>query len=111
MNVGSIRTCNTGVVLTAAVSLPRQEVANQVQTEPMTDSRQVKQMVEEMQSYIDRMNISLSFSTYGENGQNIAVSVINKDTGDIIREIPTKEIQNLYTKMNAVAGIIFNAEA
>jgi uncharacterized FlaG/YvyC family protein len=56
------------------------------------------------------MNVSLQFYTYGENGENIAVVVADKETGEVIREIPSKEIQNLYAKMSELAGMIFNRQ-
>ena len=61
-----------------------------------------------MQSHISDMNVSLEFSTYGEHGENIAVVVADKETGEVIREIPSREIQSLYAKMSELAGIIFN---
>ncbi len=71
---------------------------------------EVKQMVEQMQDHIDSMNISLQYTTYGDHGERIAVAVVNKETGELIREIPSKEIQNLYTKMSELAGMIFNRQ-
>ena len=111
MNVGSIDMGITSPISATVVLWPRQEIAPQGQTEPTANSRQLQQMVEEMQDHIKRMNVSLSFSTYGENGQNIAISVVNKDTGEVIREIPPKELRNLYAKMSELAGMIFNSEA
>jgi len=69
---------------------------------------QVKQMVAEMQSHLDSMNISLQYSFYGVHDEKIAVKVINKETGDVIREIPPKEMQALQIKMSELCGMIFN---
>lgn len=110
MNVGSIEISAASAFQPAMVSLPRHEAVTQVQAEPVADDRQVQKMVEEMQNHINKMNVSLSYSTYGEHGEKIAVSVINKDTGEVIREIPAKEIQSLYAKMSELAGMIFNAK-
>jgi flagellar protein FlaG len=68
----------------------------------------VKMMVAEMQSQIDSMNISLQYTLYGNGGDKIAVRVVNKDTGDVIREIPPKEMQALQEKMSELVGMIFN---
>lgn len=70
----------------------------------------ILRMVGDMQNYIKRMNIRLEFSTYGDKGEKIAVTVADKETGEVIREIPPKEIRDLYIKMSEVAGIIFNRE-
>jgi flagellar protein FlaG len=68
----------------------------------------IKQMLTAIESHLQSMNISLSFSTYGEKSEDISVVVTDKDTGKVIREIPPKEIQHLYTKLEELVGIIFN---
>jgi uncharacterized FlaG/YvyC family protein len=72
---------------------------------------QASQMVDAMKSCIEQMNVSIQFSTYGDHGEKMAITVVNKETGEVIREIPPKEIRNLYAKMTEIAGIIFNKEA
>ena len=69
---------------------------------------QVKQMVAEMQGHLDSMNISLQYCFYGVHDEKVAVKVVNKETGDVIREIPPKEMQVLQTKMSELCGMIFN---
>ena len=70
----------------------------------------IKRMIDEMQSNIKRMNVSLTFATYGDHGEKVAVIVSDDETGEVIREIPAKEIQNLYGKMSELAGMIFNRQ-
>lgn len=72
---------------------------------------QVKQMVEQMQSQIDSMNISLQYAFYGEHDTKLSVKVVNKGTGDVIREFPPKELQALQAKMSELCGMIFNDKA
>jgi uncharacterized FlaG/YvyC family protein len=72
---------------------------------------QLEKIVAEMQSQVDSMNISLKYSLYGEHDTKIAVKVVNKDTGEVIREIPPKEMQSLQTKMGELVGRIFNEKA
>jgi len=71
---------------------------------------QVKQMVADMQSHLDSMNISLQYSLYGAHNEKVAVKVVNKETGDVIREIPPKEMQALQAKMSELCGMIFNGK-
>lgn len=72
---------------------------------------QLKQVVEQMQSQLDSMNVSLQYSFYGTGDEKVAVKVVNRETGDVIREIPSKEIQVLQTKMSELVGMIFNDNA
>ena len=92
---------------------PRQPLGQTHQAstgDPKTDNKEIKQVVEKMQEQIDSMNVSLQYSTYGDHGEKIAIAVVNKETGELIREIPPKELRSLYVKMSELAGMIFNRE-
>ena len=69
---------------------------------------ELKQVVEQMQGQLDSMNISLKYSVYGENDNKIAVKVVDRDTGKVIREIPAKEVQALQDKMSELVGMIYD---
>jgi len=75
------------------------------------DNQQVKELTENLQKYIDKMNINVAFSTYGEKNKNISVVVSEKETGKLIREIPPEELQQLHVKIKELAGMIFNGVA
>jgi flagellar protein FlaG len=72
---------------------------------------QAMEMTERIQGHLDRMSISLRFSTYGKDNEKISVTVYEKDTGKVIREIPPEEFQRLNEKMEEVIGLIFNGNA
>ena len=113
MNISGISVSGAMADAPVAAAAPRRTPSPQGQEarDAVASSAQVKQMVDKMQSQIDSMNVSLTFSTYGNSDENIAVVVANKETGKVIREIPPKEIQKLYTKMSEVAGMILNGDA
>jgi len=67
-------------------------------------------LVEEIQKKLDSMNVSLSFNTYGKD-RDIAVKVIEKESGEVIREIPPKELQQLADKLDEMIGLIFSKSA
>ena len=73
---------------------------------PVND-QQLKELTEKLQGYVDKMNIKIAFSTYGER-RKTAVTVSEKETGKLIREIPPEELQRLHVKMEELAGMIFN---
>ncbi|MFZ4438786.1 MAG: flagellar protein FlaG [Syntrophales bacterium] len=72
---------------------------------------QVKQIVADMQKQVDGMNIAMEYAFYGENDNKVAIKVMNKETGEVIREIPSKELQSLQTKIGELVGRIFNGKA
>ena len=117
MSIGAINntSASTGVQTAIVMPLPghssESRPSDNLEKQRSAEKKRMEQMVQEMQRQIDSMNISLEFSTYGENGDKIAVVVADKDTGEVIREIPSKELQNLYAKMREINGIIFNSQA
>ncbi len=72
------------------------------------DNKAIKELAEDIQKNLDSMNINLAFSTYGKDDEKIAVTVTEKETGRVIREIPSEEVQRLAVKMEEMVGMIFN---
>lgn len=112
MNVSNVDISSAMQGTPVSVSMPMRDNSRQGQADVSVahSNEEVKQMVAKMQNHIKDMNVSLEFSTYGDHAEKIAVIVTNKETGELIREIPSKEIQNLYAKMSELAGMIFNKE-
>ncbi len=113
MNVGAMDMGSTVSGTPGAVGVQRQNPAHPVQgvgEDPANNDEQIRQQVAEMQSQLSRMNVSLAYTTYGDHGEKIAVIVADKETGEVIREIPSREIRDLYAKMNELSGMIFNRE-
>lgn len=75
------------------------------------DSEAVQKITEKIQHNIDRMNVSLRFSTYGKDDDRTSVTVVEKETGKVVREIPAEEVQRLQERMEEVIGLIFNGNA
>jgi uncharacterized FlaG/YvyC family protein len=100
---------NTGAPV--AMNVPRFEPARPapVSTETAISAERARQAAAEMQSQIERMNVSLAFTTYG-GGDKFAVVIADKVTGEVIREIPSRELQELYTKMDELSGMLFNRQ-
>jgi flagellar protein FlaG len=69
---------------------------------------ELKQIVGQIQSQLDSMNISLQYAVYGDKDDKVAVKVVDRDTGKVIREIPSKEMQALQVKMRELVGMIFD---
>ena len=109
VDMGGAMTGASGMVAAPAKTAGASQSAQPAQTTGGDVSDvQVQQMVADMQGQLDSMNVSLRYSLYGAHDKNIAVKVVNKDTGEVIREIPPKEMQALQSKMSELVGMIFN---
>jgi len=53
-------------------------------------------------NHFNPVQTDVSFSTYGSRNEHMAVLVIDKTTGRVIREIPTKEIQKLHGHLDVL---------
>jgi flagellar protein FlaG len=113
MNVRAVDTSGAMAGSPSASASPKQDLYLKEKAADDADAgrEQVKRMLSDMQVQIDRMNVSLQFYTYGERGDKVVVVVADKETGEVIREIPSKEIQNLHAKMSELAGMIFDRQA
>jgi uncharacterized FlaG/YvyC family protein len=113
VNVGAVDVSGavTGAsvtVTTPAKTLDSSQTKQATGGDAPVSPAKLRLMVEEMQGYLDSMNISLQYSFYGKHDEKIAIKVVNKDTGAVIREIPPKEMQALQEKMSELCGMIFN---
>jgi flagellar protein FlaG len=110
-SIVSIPGAMAGSSVTASAPRPVNE-SSQAGRAPGGDAQvspaELKQVVEQIQGQLDSMNISLQYSVYGDNDSKIAVKVVDRDTGKVIREIPSKEMQALQTKMRELVGMIFD---
>jgi flagellar protein FlaG len=113
VNVGPVEMNNIISERSVDTGMPKQNQQRQAPSvgEETINIELLKEQVSDIQNQISSMNVRLTFSAYGENGENIAIVVADKETGEVIREIPSKEIQNLSMKMNELTGLILNGEA
>ena len=54
-------------------------------------------------NHLDPVQTDVSFSTYGTKNEHLAVVVTNRETGEVIRELPTKEMQKLHVHHDMLA--------
>jgi flagellar protein FlaG len=52
-------------------------------------------------------NVDLNFSVHEASGK-IMVTVVDEDTGKVIREIPSRELLDLAAKLEEAIGLIFD---
>lgn len=87
----------------------------QTSTEAREDKKQekpplkdeVEKTTRELNSYMDELKTSLGFSI-NEKTKELMVNIINRDTKEIIKQIPPKELMTIREKMAELAGILLN---
>lgn len=77
----------TDIASTEAVSQPASDVAEQAENQ----RQQLDQAVSQINDYVQNVQRSLQFSVDELSGRNV-VTVIDKQTEEVIRQIPTEEV-------------------
>lgn len=73
-------------------------------------SDQAKELSEQIEQYLSEMNVSLSFEVYDKTG-DVIVKVINRDTNEVIRQIPPEDLLEITDKLEELRGVIFAGKA
>lgn len=71
---------------------------------------QVSAMVADLQASLEmlqRKNTHLNFSVHEETDR-VMVKITDQDTGDVIREIPSKEFLDMAAKLQEMVGLMFD---
>lgn len=73
------------------------------------DPGKAKEMAEDVQQYLEDLNIQLSFKVHDKTGE-LVVQVLNRDTGDVVRQIPPENLIKLREKLEELRGVLFNGK-
>lgn len=72
------------------------------------DASRMKELAVDVQRSLKIIhNVDLDFSVHETSGQ-IMITVMNEKTGEVIREIPPREILNLAARLDEMIGLIFD---
>ena len=74
------------------------------------DAQLLQDVLEVVKQHFHISNVGLNFSVHGDTGR-IKVSVTDKETGEMIREIPSEQVLNLMAKLDEMMGIILDEKA
>lgn len=88
---------------TPADAVKNQEKASQPKRED------VESAVKNINDFVQKISRSLQFSIDDESGVTV-VRVIDKNTDELIRQIPSEEVMNLRKRLNEVQTLIFEKE-
>lgn len=72
------------------------------------DAQVSQDLLDELEHDINTFhNVGLEFSMHEASGRTM-IKVVEKDTGDLIRQIPPEEVLELIARMGDVLGILFD---
>ena len=77
-----------------------------VTTQPL-EREQLEQMAQQLQDFMGEMNRSLQFKVDEESGRDV-IKVLDKDSGEVIKQYPSEEVLSLVSKLSESAGILID---
>lgn len=72
------------------------------------DAEKTKELVEELNEYMDDLQTQLGFSIREDLNHQVVVEIKNRETDTLIKQIPSEELLKIKKKMEELTGIIFD---
>lgn len=87
-----------------------EETEKNTEVQSKSSQAEMQQLVEDLSDMMSVMRKGLAFKIDESSGKNI-VSVMDVESGDIIRQIPNEEALKLAQKLSEVTGLLMKTEA
>jgi len=110
-SIGSVKqTVNTGQEsgTPAHENISKKDVSGR--GEKKADVSFLKDVLEVAQNHFHVSGVNLDFSVHDETG-TVKVDVTDKETGEVIREIPPQQVLDLMARIDEMMGILYDEKA
>jgi len=74
------------------------------------DRENLEVMAQKLQDFVGSLNRGLEFSVHEDSGRDV-IKVIDKNSGDTVRQYPSEEVLDLVASLSDAAGTFVNIEA
>lgn len=72
-------------------------------------SAQLESVAQNLQDFVGEMNKGLEFSVDKDSGRDV-IKVIDRKSGDLIKQYPTEEVLDLVSKLSEATGNFINTD-
>lgn len=76
------------------------------QQQPL-EREQLEKVAQQLQDFMGEMNRSLQFQVDEDSGRDV-IKVLDKTTGDVIKQYPSEEVLSLVSKLSETAGLLID---
>lgn len=84
--------------------------AAEQETKPELKKEQLEAMAQKLQEFVGSLNKGLEFSVDEDSGRDV-IKVIDKTSGDTVRQYPSEEVLDLVASLSDAAGTFVNVKA
>ena len=68
---------------------------------------QLEKMAQQLQDFMGEMNRSLQFKVDEDSGRDV-IKVVDKNSGELIKQYPSEEVLSLVAKLSETAGFLID---
>ncbi|KAA1154553.1 flagellar protein FlaG [Pseudoalteromonas sp. FUC4] len=80
---------------------------NQDEKAQPLEREQLEKMAQQLQDFMGEMNRSLQFKVDEDSGRDV-IKVLDKTSGEVIKQYPSEEVLSLVSKLSESAGILID---
>lgn len=73
-------------------------------------AKETKQITEDLNEYMSNLQTNLRFSMYEKLDHQVVVQIKNRETDELIKQIPSEELLELRVKMEELSGLLFDVK-
>jgi len=87
-----------------------QKSAEQNDTNQPLTAKQLEKVAQQLQDFVGDLNRNIEFSVDKDSGRDV-IKVIDKDSGDLLKQYPSEEVLTLVSKLSDMVGGFVDAKA
>lgn len=106
----STQTANTSAVPAKPVAAPVETASTVQQPVSLPNMEQVKEAVQKINKTMQALSNNLEFSI-DEDSDRTIVKVVDQETKEVIRQVPTKEVLEIGKALDKVQGLLIRQKA
>ncbi|MBH0042946.1 flagellar protein FlaG [Pseudoalteromonas sp. SWXJZ10B] len=80
---------------------------NQDEKAQPLEREKLEQMAQQLQDFMGEMNRSLQFKVDEDSGRDV-IKVLDKNSGEVIKQYPSEEVLSLVSKLSETAGLLID---
>lgn len=109
-NSATVKSHSTDIIANKIIaeSVAKVESVDQ-QDKVQISSEQLEKVAQNLQDFVGEMNKGLEFSVDKDSGRDV-IKVIDRKSGDLIKQYPTEEVLDLVSKLSEATGNFINTD-
>ncbi|MDA3788849.1 MAG: flagellar protein FlaG [Desulfobacula sp.] len=90
---------------------PMEKTGKKEVQDTQLNATDTKELVEALNEYMDDLQTNLGFSIREDLDRQVVVEIKNRETDELVKQIPSEELLTIMEKMKELSGFLFDQSA